>query len=226
MASTLLLRELICGTGRQLLQRSQISEIPHLRIIAEIPKSRVTTSSLVIRHNSTVTSPPASESVGIPPTSTSVPKKKKRTIISFEWNFVWAYIILLGLIGSQNMNIMRQKHVYNETERLFSKKIDALESVIERIKNGEEVDIAEELGTGTPSAEREWKELLASLEEQEAVWRTKAIREVKKAGSEVEEAEEKVMEDIKTAVDASEKRVGRKTNKKNPEKTLPKDVFL
>ncbi|KAK9248319.1 hypothetical protein V1506DRAFT_529608 [Lipomyces tetrasporus] len=221
------LRELTCGTGRLLLHRARICEISHLRTIVEIAKSRASAGSLARRHIGTA--PPAAaalESPGMPQTRTSGPQKKKRTIFSIEWNFVWAYIILLGLIGSQNMNIMRQKHVYKETERLLSKKIDALESVIERIKNGEDVDIAEELGTGMPSAEREWKELLASLEDQEAVWRNKAIREVEKVGPRVEEAEEKVMDDIKQAVSASEKRAEKKTAKKQPEKTLPKNVFL
>ncbi|KAK9368540.1 hypothetical protein V1509DRAFT_623211 [Lipomyces kononenkoae] len=220
----MLLKKIAGGTtgvlGHQLRAMSQ------RRTMVEIARWRVATRPLLLRRNSTIASPPVPESAQIPPTSSaSVPNKKKRKIFSFEWTFVWTYIILLGLIGSQNMNIMRQKHVYSETERLLSKKIDALESVIERIKNGEEVDIAEELGTGTPSAEKEWKELLASLEEQEAVWRKKAIRQVKSAESEVEEAEKKVMEDIEVAVGASEQGGGNSKGK-NAAKTIPKNVFL
>ncbi|KAK9238722.1 hypothetical protein V1525DRAFT_400352 [Lipomyces kononenkoae] len=220
----MLLRKIACGTSPALGHRPLA--MAHLRAIAQIARSRVATRPLLLQQNSTLASAPAPESAQMPPTSASVPKNKKRKIFNFEWTFVWTYIILLGLVGSQNMNIMRQKHVYNETERLLSKKIDVLESVIERIKNGEEVDIAEELGTGTPSAEREWKELLASLEDQDAVWRQNAIRHTKKGESEVEDAEKKVMNDITAAVDASEQGAGGKAKAKNAEKALPKNVFL
>ncbi|KAK7206942.1 hypothetical protein BZA70DRAFT_119581 [Myxozyma melibiosi] len=101
------------------------------------------------------------------------PAHLKRERFSYlRWNWVWGYVILLALVGSANINIMRQKHVYTELERTYGKKISALERVIEKLKAGKEVDIAEELGTGIPQHEHEWTDLLASLEEQESEIRT------------------------------------------------------
>ncbi|KAK9460530.1 uncharacterized protein V1516DRAFT_676948 [Lipomyces oligophaga] len=87
----------------------------------------------------------------------------------FRWNWVWGFVILLTLLGSTNINIMRQKHYYNDMERKYNRKIDALETVINKLRNGEEVDVAEELGTGVPREENEWKDLLKTFEEKEVV---------------------------------------------------------
>lgn len=76
-------------------------------------------------------------------------------------------MILLALVGSANINIMRQKHIHSELQRTYAKKIDALERVIEKIKDGKSVNVVEELGTGIAKEESEWKELLSSLEESE-----------------------------------------------------------
>ncbi|KAK9452636.1 hypothetical protein V1511DRAFT_507451 [Dipodascopsis uninucleata] len=101
--------------------------------------------------------------------------RKKLIFSRFRWT--WLYLLLLVLIGSQNINIMRQKHLYSEEERKLTRKIKALESVIEKIQNGEEVNIVEELGTGNPKEEQNWKDYINSLENKELVWRQRRLQE-------------------------------------------------
>jgi hypothetical protein len=49
--------------------------------------------------------------------------------------------------------------------------------VIQRVKNGEDVDVRKALGTGEEEAEREWEEVIKELEDTDGVaegWRNRA----------------------------------------------------
>ncbi|KAK9469501.1 hypothetical protein V1512DRAFT_256408 [Lipomyces arxii] len=150
------------------LRLARLNRSLNLRLLNVVRVQPMHSSSLL--YNSTITAPESQAELNTT-TVQSRDTRPKRSWINLEWNFVWAYIILLALVGSQNMNVMRQRHVYQETKRLYTKKIDVLESIIERLQNGETVDIARELGTGVATAEKEWHELLSSLEDHEAVWK-------------------------------------------------------
>ncbi|KAK9379775.1 uncharacterized protein V2V93DRAFT_372324 [Kockiozyma suomiensis] len=116
-----------------------------------------------IRYNSTLSSSSSSSTT----TATAAATPPRERFSYLRWNWVWGYVILLALVGSANINIMRQKHIHSELQRTYAKKIDALERVIEKIKDGKSVNVVEELGTGIAKEESEWKELLSSLEESE-----------------------------------------------------------
>jgi len=56
----------------------------------------------------------------------------------------------------------------------FSRRADAkiglLKEIIERIQNGEEVDVEGLLGTGDQKKEKEWEEVLQEIEREDEAW--------------------------------------------------------
>lgn len=66
----------------------------------------------------------------------------------------------------------------------FSRKTEArlslLREVVQRIKNGEDVDVKGLLGTGDPKSEAEWEEMMKELEETDMVAEGKRKREEKR----------------------------------------------
>ena len=70
----------------------------------------------------------------------------------------------------------------------FSRKTDAklalLREVVEKVKNGEEVDVKRALGTGDPEAEKEWEEVVKELESTDMLLEGKKKREAKRAEQE------------------------------------------
>ena len=69
----------------------------------------------------------------------------------------------------------------------FSRKTDAklalLREIVERVKNGEEVDVRRALGTGDPQAEAEWEEVVKELESTDMLLEGRKKREAKKAAN-------------------------------------------
>lgn len=67
----------------------------------------------------------------------------------------------------------------------FSRKTDAklelLREVVQRVKDGEEVDVKRLLGTGDAESEREWEEVMKELESTDMLWEGKKKREAKQA---------------------------------------------
>ena len=49
-------------------------------------------------------------------------------------------------------------------------KIDLLREVIEKVQNGEEVDVEGLLGAGDPDKEIEWEEVLKEIEKEDELW--------------------------------------------------------
>lgn len=83
-------------------------------------------------------------------------------------------------------------------------KIGILKEVIERVQNGEKVDVERLLGTGDAESEKAWAEVLKDLQNEEALFETKKTRQelrqaaeaeaedAKKAGDEVKEQKARV----------------------------------
>lgn len=67
----------------------------------------------------------------------------------------------------------------------FSRKTDAklalLREVVQKVKNGEEIDVRRALGTGDPKAEEEWEEVIKELESTDMLLEGRKKREAKKA---------------------------------------------
>lgn len=77
---------------------------------------------------------------------------------SKEWNTSTFYIVIFLLIGSQAIQMIALKHQSSALSRKADAKIRILQDVIERVRNGEEVDVEGLLGTGNEVQEREWEE--------------------------------------------------------------------
>jgi hypothetical protein len=69
----------------------------------------------------------------------------------------------------------------------FSRKTDAklalLREVVQRVKNGEDVDVSRALGTGDPKSEAEWEEIVKELESTDMLLEGRKKREAKKAAN-------------------------------------------
>lgn len=103
------------------------------------------------------------------------PTKKK------DWNPFTIYIVLALLVGSNAIQIIALR---NETLN-FSRKTDAklalLREVVQRVKNGEDVDVEGLLGTGDPQQEKEWEEVIQELENSDMIEEGRKKREAKHA---------------------------------------------
>jgi hypothetical protein len=69
----------------------------------------------------------------------------------------------------------------------FSRKTDAklalLREIVQKVKDGEEVDVRRALGTGDPKAEEEWEEVIKELESTDMLLEGRKKREAKRAAS-------------------------------------------
>lgn len=60
-------------------------------------------------------------------------------------------------------------------------KLETLREVVQRIKNGEEVDVKKALGTGDPEQEKEWEQVMKELETTDMLWEGRKKRDGKRA---------------------------------------------
>lgn len=86
------------------------------------------------------------------PTDTSVRPKSK------EWNPATFYIVIFTLIGSQAIQMLVLRKDFENYTRRAEAKLRLLTEVIQRVKNGENVDVERLLGTNDETKEREWEE--------------------------------------------------------------------
>src|SRR5690242_17672414 len=92
---------------------------------------------------------------------------------SREWNPATPFIILSLLVGSQAIQILWLKQERAHALRKADAKIGLLREVIERVQNGEDVDVEKVLGTGDEASEREWMEVLQEVRDEEALFQSK-----------------------------------------------------
>lgn len=69
-------------------------------------------------------------------------------------------------------------------------KLELLREVVQRVKDGEDVDVKKMLGTGDAQAEKEWEEVMRDLENTDALAEGQKRREAKRA-AQAEERKEK-----------------------------------
>lgn len=85
-------------------------------------------------------------------------KAKKST----EWNPATFFIIILLLIGSMSIQMIALKNGDATFTRRADARITLLKEIIEKVQNGEEVDVEGLLGTGDPKREQEWEDCMLS----------------------------------------------------------------
>ncbi|KAF2651507.1 hypothetical protein K491DRAFT_606743 [Lophiostoma macrostomum CBS 122681] len=111
-----------------------------------------------------------------------------------DWNPATSYIILGLLVGSQAIQILWLKRDREHFVRKAEAKIGVLREVIESVQNGESVDVEKVLGTGDSAAEREWKEVMREIEEEDLLFRSKKRRRAAREQARIEEESGKVEE--------------------------------
>ncbi|RFU73893.1 hypothetical protein TARUN_8354 [Trichoderma arundinaceum] len=85
-----------------------------------------------------------------------------------DWNPATYFIVMFLFIGSMSIQMIALR---NQTERYMrqsSLRVAQLREVVQRIQNGEDVDVEKILGTGDPQKETEWEEVLQAIERDEA----------------------------------------------------------
>ena len=98
-----------------------------------------------------------------------------------EWN-PYAIFILLGvLVGSNAIQLISLRNEVLNFNRKTDAKLELLREVVQRVKNGEDVDVKRLLGTGDPQQEKEWEDVMHELERTDMLWEGKKKREAKMA---------------------------------------------
>lgn len=77
---------------------------------------------------------------------------------SKEWNPATFYVVIWTLIGSQAIQMLVLRKDFENYTRKADAKIRLLREVIQKVNNGETVDVERLLGTGDEVKEREWEE--------------------------------------------------------------------
>ena len=87
-----------------------------------------------------------------------------------EWNPATFFIIIMLLIGSMSIQMIALKNDFSAFMRRADAKVDLLCEVIQRVQNGEDVDVEGLLGTGDAEQEQEWEEVLKEIEKEDELW--------------------------------------------------------
>jgi hypothetical protein len=82
----------------------------------------------------------------------------KKKVKSKEWNPATFFIIIFLFIGSMSIQMIAMRNEFAAFTRRSDAKIGLLKEIIERIKNGEDVDVEGLLGSGDAKREKEWEE--------------------------------------------------------------------
>lgn len=143
----------IAALPRSTAARSTILQTPrnHARAISMQP--RVAETSF---WKSLIPKPLRSENKADDGRAGSPAKTKKAK--SKDWNPATFYIVIFLLIGSMSIQMISLRKNFDAFMRRSDVRIGLLREVIERVQNGEKVDVEKVLGTGDREREAEWEE--------------------------------------------------------------------
>lgn len=82
----------------------------------------------------------------------------KKNVKTKEWNPATFFIIIFLLVGSMSIQMISLRNEFGAFTRRADARIGLLKEIIEKIQNGEEVDVEGLLGTGDKDREKEWEE--------------------------------------------------------------------
>ncbi|UKZ95105.1 uncharacterized protein TrAFT101_009956 [Trichoderma asperellum] len=94
--------------------------------------------------------------------------RKLKTKEKKDWNPATYFIVMFLFIGSMSIQMIALRNQTDRYMRQSSLRIAQLREVVQRIQNGEDVDVEKILGTGDPQKETEWEEVLQAIERDEA----------------------------------------------------------
>lgn len=101
------------------------------------------------------------------------------------------FLVLGIVVGSNAINIIAIRREMLNFTRQTDAKLELLREVVQKVKNGEEVDVKRALGTGDPEQEKEWEQVVKELEETDMLLEGRNKREAKRA----QKAEERKLKD-------------------------------
>lgn len=96
-----------------------------------------------------------------------------------QWNPYTLLIFLAILVGSNAINTIALRNEMVNYNRKTNAKLELLREVVQRVKDGEDVDVRKLLGTGEERAEREWEEVVRDLENAEGIEERRRKREAR-----------------------------------------------
>lgn len=85
-------------------------------------------------------------------------RPRRRGGKSKEWNPATYFIVMFLFVGSMSIQMIALRNQTSRYMRQASVRLQVLREVVERIQNGEDVDVEKELGTGDEQKEAEWEE--------------------------------------------------------------------
>lgn len=78
--------------------------------------------------------------------------------MSKEWNPATFFIIIFLLIGSMSIQMISLRKNFDAFMRRSDVRIGLLREVVEKLRNGEEVDVEKVLGSGDAEREAAWED--------------------------------------------------------------------
>ncbi|KAK0668627.1 hypothetical protein QBC41DRAFT_356397 [Cercophora samala] len=99
---------------------------------------------------------------------------KKRLPPQKEWNPATFFICIFLFIGSMSIQMIALRKDHEAFSRQSDARIGLLREVVEKLQNGQDVDVEKVLGTGDPEREKEWDEVLKEIEREEATRKKQA----------------------------------------------------
>jgi DNA gyrase/topoisomerase IV subunit B len=107
------------------------------------------------------------------------------------------FLVLGIVVGSNAIHLLNIKREMLNFSRQTDAKLAALREVIQRVKNGEDVDVKRILGTGDAEHEQEWEQVIQELETTDMLWEGRKNREAKRAADRqsVEERPQKLADE-------------------------------
>lgn len=126
------------------------------KALALVPNS----SRIGVRHSSTGPATVADASFW----RSLVPKPLRRenraawSLRNRQWNPATFFIVMFLFIGSMSIQMIALRNSFNRYMRQSTARIGKLREVVEKIQNGEQVDVEKILGTGDPKQEADWEE--------------------------------------------------------------------
>ncbi|KAJ4391743.1 hypothetical protein N0V93_005363 [Gnomoniopsis smithogilvyi] len=97
------------------------------------------------------------------------PAAPKKSWLSKEWNPATFFIIVFLLIGSMSIQMISLRNRFDAHTRRSEVRIGLLREVVEKLRDGEDVDVENVLGSGDPEKEAIWEEVMNEIEKDAAV---------------------------------------------------------
>lgn len=88
----------------------------------------------------------------------------KKSWLSKEWNPATFYMIIFLLIGSMSIQMIWLRKTFDAHTRRSDVRIGLLREVVEKLQNGEQVDVEKVLGSRDPDKEATWEEGKSDVE--------------------------------------------------------------